>query len=74
MFLLFSNHLVSSFFPSDLVDYDSEIYANGALETGANHRYQQILQQQQQQQRSPLENRQLYANNRDFRQIQQVRL
>ena len=56
-------------FPSDLVDYDSEIYANGALESGANPRYQQILQQQQ---RSPIDGRaqQGYTNN--FRQIQQV--
>jgi hypothetical protein len=52
------------------VDYDSEIYANGALESGTNPRYQQILQQQQ---RSPIDGRvqqQGYTNN--FRQIQQV--
>jgi hypothetical protein len=42
-------------FFSDLMDYDSEIYANGAME-GPNPRYQQILQQ-----RSPIEaNRQNY--------------
>ena len=65
--LVFQNIYFS--FPSDLVDYDSEIYANGALESGANPRYQQILQQQQ---RSPIDGRaqQGYTNN--FRQIQQV--
>ena len=64
----FSKHLYF-LSPSDLVDYDSEIYANGALESGANPRYQQILQQQQ---RSPIDGRaqQGYTNN--FRQIQQV--
>ena len=52
------------------MDYDSEIYANGALESGANQRYQQILQQ-----RSPIENsRQLQGySTRDFRHNQQVR-
>ena len=50
------------------MDYDSEIYANGALESGTNPRYQQIVQQQ----RSPIDGRaqQGYTNN--FRQIQQV--
>ena len=57
-------------FPTDLMDYDSEIYANGALESGTNQRYQQILQQ-----RSPIENsRQLQGySTRDYRHNPQVK-